>query len=218
MIESSIQEHRWQKGLDYTKKFIEREGHVHLRDRYEEDGFKLANWISCQRRNYKSGILPEERRRSLEALDAWVWNPRQAPWQNGLRYVKRFVAREGHARVPVKHVENGFELGSWVTRQRKCHKRDTLSAERREALEALEGWTWDAHDAAWQKGLRYAKRFVEREGHARVPLRNVVDEFKLGQWVKVQRADYKRDELSADRREALEALDGWVSNRRRPAP
>ncbi len=218
MIENSIREQRWQKGLNYARQFIAREGHLRLPDGHEEDGFKLANWISWQRRNYMSGILSEERRRALEALDGWVWAPKDAAWQERLRYAKRFFAREGHARVPAEHVEDGFELGSWVTWQRKFRKRDTLPADRREALEALEGWVWDAHEAAWQKGLDHAKRFVEREGQARVPVRHVEDGFRLGQWVNSRRADYKRDELSPERREALDALDGWVWTRRAPAP
>ncbi len=139
-------------------------------------------------------------------------------WQMGLYYARQFIEREGHARVPAEHIEGGFKLGSWVGWQRRFRKRDNLSGERREALEALEGWTWDAHDTAWQEGLECAKRFVEREGHARVPQRHVEDGFMLGQWVNVQRADYKRGELSAERGEALEALDDWVWARRGPAP
>ncbi len=218
MIETSIREQRWQMGLYYARQFIARKGHLRLPDGHEEDGFKLANWITWQRQNYKSGTLSEARRQALEALDGWVWAPMEAAWQKGFRYAKRFVAREGHARVPAEHIEGGFKLGSWVGWQRRFRKRDNLSGERREALEALEGWTWDAHEAAWQKRLEHAKRFVEREGHARVPDRHVEDGFRLGRWVRVQRADYKRDELSPERREALEALDGWVWTLRGPAP
>ena len=210
MIKTSFQERRWQKGLAHTKKFIEREGHVRLQDSYEEDGFKLVYWISRQRRDYKSGILAEERRRALEALDGWVWDPMEAAWQRGLAHARQFVEREGHARVPLWHIEVGVKLGTWVSRQRQAYKRGELPRHRREALEALEGWTWNTLDEAWREGLDHVKRFAEREGHARVPVKHVEDGFRLGQWVNSQRADYKRDELSLERQEALEALDGWV--------
>ena len=210
MIEDNIQEQRWQKGLYYARQFIEREGHLRLPDGHEEDGYKLASWISYQRQAYKSGILAEERRQALEALDGWVWAPKEAAWPKGLCYAQRFVEREGHARVPTEHIEGGFKLGSWVEWQRRYRKRDNLSAERREAVEALEGWTWDAHDTAWQEGLDYSKRFVEREAHAHVPLRHVEDGFELGQWVTRQRKSRKKENLSAERREALEALEGWT--------
>ena len=84
MIEDNIQEQRWQKGLYYARQFIEREGHLRLPDGHEEDGYKLASWISYQRQAYKSGILAEERRQALEALDDWVWDPLEAAWRQGL--------------------------------------------------------------------------------------------------------------------------------------
>ncbi len=210
MIENSIQEQRWQKGVYYTKKFIAREGHARVLRRHVEDGFKLGEWVGTQRTTYKRGKLPGGRRQALEALEGWTWDPHDGAWREGLDHVKRFVEREGHARVPNKHVEDGFRLGVWVNSRRTDYKRDELSPERREALEAFDGWTWDTHDAAWRKGLDYVKRFVEREGHARVPVKHVEDGFRLGQWVNSQRADYERDELSPERREVLEALDGWV--------
>ena len=218
MIEISIQEQRWQKGLYYAKKFIKREVHVRVPLRHVEDGFKLGRWVGAQRGTYKRGKLPGGRRQALEALDGWTWDPQDAAWREGLDYARRFVVREGHARVPLRHVENGFRLGQWINSQRADYKRDELSAERREALEALDGWVWGQQDAAWQKGLRYGKRFVAREGHARVPAEHVEDGFELGSWVGWQRRFHKRDTLSPERREALEALDGWVWSHRGPTP
>ena len=191
MIENSIQKQRWQKGVYYTKKFIEREGHARVPLRHVEDGFTLGEWVSAQRKTYKSGKLPGGRREALEALEGWTWDPHDAAWRKGLDHVKRFVEREGHARVPIKHVEDGFRLGQWVNNQRADYNRDELSPERREALKALDGWYSGARDAAWRKGLDHVRRFVEREGHARVQRRHVEDGFKLGEWVGTQRGTYK---------------------------
>ena len=213
MIENSRRQQRWQKGVHYTKKFIAREGHACVPRRHVEDGFKLGDWVGTQRGTYKSGILAEERRRALEALDGWVWNSPGAAWHKGLDYAERFVEREGHARVPLRHVEDEFGLGAWVGKQRRTYKRGKLPGDRRQALEALAGWTWDPHDASWREGLDYVRKFVEREGQARVPNKHVEDGFRLGAWVNSQRTDYKRDELPAKRREALEALDGWTWDR-----
>jgi len=218
MIENSIQEQRWQKGVYYTTKFIEREGHAHVPLRHVEDGFTLGEWVGAQRKTYKSGKLPGGRWKALEALEGWTWDPHDAAWRAGLDHVKTFVEREGHARVPNKHVEEGFRLGHWVNNQRAHYKRDELSPDRREALEALDGWYSGAHDAAWRKGLDHVKRFVKREGHARVQRHHVEAGFKLGEWVGAQRKTYKRGVLVEERRQALEALDGWVWVRREPAP
>ena len=57
--------------------------------------------------------MSEARRRRLEALPGWVWN-KFAQFQEGLRFLRAFSEREGHARVPALHVEEGFHLGRWV--------------------------------------------------------------------------------------------------------
>ena len=38
---------------------------------------------------------------------------------------EEFVAREGHARVPQGHREDGYRLGQWVTKQRQAHRDGT---------------------------------------------------------------------------------------------
>ena len=52
------------------------------------------------------------------------------------------------------------------------------------------------------------QRFVEREGHARVP--HGLREDGLGRWVSHQRALARRGELSAERTSLLESVRGWT--------
>ena len=62
--------------------------------------------------------------------------------------------------------------------------RSNLDPERQRAAGGLPGWTWDANEAAWEEGFAHLQRFVEREGHARVPPRyREEDGFRLGEWV-----------------------------------
>ena len=77
---------------------------------------------------------------SEEELPGWTWTVSEDVWDERYGLVKRFAAREGHSRVPQKHVEDGIALGKWVSVQRA--KRDALPPERRAKLEALPGWTW----------------------------------------------------------------------------
>ena len=86
-----------------------------------------------------------------------------------------------------------------------------MSADRIQRLEVFDGWVWDARAATWEDGFAQLTAYVQAEGDARVPRSYwTADGYRLGQWVTVQRT--KKDTMSADRRERLEALDGWVWN------
>ena len=79
----------------------------------------------------------------METIEGLVWDPVEVDFLHGLGQLKKFVEREGHARVPSKHKdEDNFALGGWVSNKRKNYKNNRLSAERIEKLEAIEGWVW----------------------------------------------------------------------------
>ena len=89
-----------------------------------------------------------------------------------------------------------------------------MSADRRERLEALNGWVWDETVAAWEEGFSHLTAYVQAEGHARVPWSyRTAEGYQLGSWVLKQRG--KKDSLSADRWQRLDEVDGWVWNARR---
>jgi hypothetical protein len=104
-----------------------------------------------------------------------------------------------------------FKLGSWAsTRRRDRHKNNPyLSVERIAELDAL-GFDWDPYETSFQEGLKALRQHIEREGHARVPKRHkeALDDrpFNLGQWVGHRRRDRNKDDLSAERIAALNAL------------
>ena len=80
----------------------------------------------------------------LEALPGWVWDLREAAWEDGFSRLLQYVEREGHARVPTFHKEKGFSLGGWVRNVRSNFAAGRLSPEQRKRLEALPGWVWRA--------------------------------------------------------------------------
>lgn len=131
------------------------------------------------------------------------------PWSSGIAALRAYVEREGHDRVAVDVVENGFRVGGWVVQRRAEHGRGRLSQTRAAELEALPGWTWDPILDDWHAAIAKLRAFAAREGHARVPARSVEAGTPLGAWVSHQRARWRRGRLSADQIAEFEAVPGW---------
>ena len=64
--------------------------------------------------------------------------------ERALAALKTFVDRNGHARVPVAHIESGHYLGSWLNNQRTAMRLGTISREKVAEL--------DARDRSWRRG------------------------------------------------------------------
>jgi hypothetical protein len=207
-----VKEVAWEEGFAHLVRFVEREGHGRVPQATRDEGYSLGRWVAKQRRAYRNGTLDPERRARLEALSGWTWEAREASWEEGFAHLERFVEREGHARVPRGHREDRYPLDHWVTNQHRPYRKGTLDPERRARLEALPGWTWDAREADWEAGFARLQRFVEREGHARVPRGHRENGHKLDLWVLVQRQAYRKGGLDPERRARLEAVPGWTWN------
>ena len=59
-----------------------------------------------------------------------------------LEALDRYVDREGTARVPTEHLEDGVRLGPWVSSVRQRHHKGTLDVDLVAALEQRPGWVW----------------------------------------------------------------------------
>lgn len=110
-------------------------------------------------------------------------------WENGYLAAERFFRREGHLLVPQDHVEAGYPLGKWISKQRSRYAEGVLPASRVRRLEKL-GMVWNTVRAAWEEGFRHAEQFFKREGHLLVPFTHVEGGYQLGHWIRRQRADY----------------------------
>ena len=178
--------------------FYEREGHCLFRSGHKEDDFKLAIWVSRQRSS-KDSLSPDR----IERLDAlgFVWDPITEQWEEGFSKLLKFHKREGHCLVTAVHKEDGYNLGSWVSNQRR--RKDSLSPYQIERLDAL-GFVWDPFTEQWEEGFSKLLKFHKREGHCLVRQRHKEDDFRLGSWVLNQRT--AKDSMSAERKQRLDDL------------
>jgi len=203
----------WESMFGCLVAYVAREGHASPPATHEQDGFTLGWWVRTQRSFCKRGRLNTDRVSRLERLPGWTWDVSDAQWEEAFQVLERFVAREGHAGVPVDHKEDGFALGSWVNNRRSDQRQEKLGVDHVSVLEALPGWTWNPNDAKWEEAFQVLERFVAREGSAKeVPGTHREDGRALGAWVNAQRSSWKRDKLRADRVSRLEAVPGWTWN------
>ena len=84
---------------------------------------KFAKWVRTQRAFATRGILSTVRKQRLDAI-GFEWDPREAVWEEGFRYLTIYREREGHCRVPLEHMEMAF-LGQWVILNQR-HNTDTF--------------------------------------------------------------------------------------------
>ncbi len=214
-----VREALWEEGFAKLESFVEREGQARVPRKYRDaGGYRLGDWVITQRHVFQQGTLEPERCARLDAVPGWTWDTREAAWEVGYADLVAFLEREGHTRIPRKYQDaDGYRLGSWVNNLRALYQEGTLEPERRAQLEAVPGWTWAPHHDAWEKGFDKLESFVEREGHARVPAQWREGDFRLGQWVTVQRSGFHRGTLERERRARLEAVPGWTWEAREAA-
>ncbi len=208
--EWNTKEGAWDRYLRHLQEFRKRKGHARVPKDYKTaDGLALGAWVGQQRQIRKTkGTLSGDREQRLEAVDGWEWDTKEDRWETNYRHLQNYRAQKGHACPGRDEVFDGVKIGSWAQGQR--NRKDSLSPERIQRLDAIDGWTWNTKESAWDEGLRYLQDFHKREGHALVRAKyKTADGYPLGQWINIQRTRYGQGKLSPDRIELLEAVDGW---------
>jgi hypothetical protein len=192
---------KWKNMFALLLRFKDREGHCNVAQIHHEDGECLGTWLMSQRVLWRDGTLPETRRRRLEEAGV-VWNAQSNRWDEMYSLLFQYKARESHCRVPVKHKEEGKNLGSWLATQRKSYRANTLSSYRQALLEQL-GVTWNFQTEQWNEMFKLLLRFKKREGHSQVPIDHKENDKNLGHWVAKQMQLHRSKTLDEIRRQQL---------------
>ena len=158
-----------------------------------EDG-PLATWCYTQRERRKNGRLSKERIRALDKI-SFIWNQNlQGEWMKNYEELKSFVRK--YRRFP-KSTEGN--LGGWCHTQRKMRKQGKLPNDRRLLLDKI-GFVWSA-EQVWQGNFEQLCLFHNLQG--RWP---GCREGALGRWCTIQRRDYRKGNMSDERKAQLERI------------
>ncbi|MDC0175566.1 Helicase associated domain protein [Planctomycetaceae bacterium] len=208
------QEAQWEQMFDLLVAYKEEHGDCHVRETYEVEGTKLGLWVLNQRSALKSRTrkITPQRIEKLTAL-GFAWHHDEVQWNEMFERLVVFKENNGHCNVPRTYLVDGYNLGAWVNTQKAFYKTrpKKLSDDRIKRLEAL-GVVWDRRVAKWEAHFELLVVFKENNGHCNVPQTYVVDGYKLGTWVNVQRTCYKKQRnknISPERIKRLEEI-GFV--------
>ena len=106
-----------------------------------ESGTSLYNWLSMQRSEYRKGLLSEKHREKLESIGL-ILNPKEDSFEKGLQHLKKYVDKNGDAKVSIKYSCNdGYNLGKWVSHKRSDYRKGKLSQAHIDKLNDL-GFIW----------------------------------------------------------------------------
>lgn len=102
----------WEFGYEHAKSFYNSYGHLNVKSPYcSEDGFRLGEWLRCQRRALKKGNMREDRKEKLDniGMDWKQSHKNSAPTKvhtskkgenDGLRITTNFKANQSRTYLP----------------------------------------------------------------------------------------------------------------------
>ncbi|WP_457757591.1 Helicase associated domain protein [Streptomyces rochei] len=145
-----------------------------------------------------------------------VLNPEHAHWRRGIEAAALYARIHGDLKVPftyrVPAADDqeaqaqgwpaslaGFPLGQWIADARRFCARGDLDEDRVAQLEKL-GMVWSHFDVAWEEGLSAARGWAAEHGHLLAPLDATYQGYRVGIWLKNQRAAARKAQVVEQRR------------------
>ncbi len=208
----------WGFWFGLLENYVEREGHAQVPSDHIEADRNLGVWVSNQRGMFASGRLAQSRAAQLDGLPGWVWDVKEASWEEMFISLQEYVSAHGTSKVPVTFRVGDRSLGSWVARQRVDYSRHLLAPERSARLESLSGWTWNPSRSKWWDGFERVKRLSEEVGLPNIT-QNYRDQsgFAPFFWIREAVKAKRQGKLSKDLIAALESLGQWDWGIARPS-
>jgi hypothetical protein len=213
ILENSTDSWDWWYGV--LLKYVGQYGSSRVKSEETFEGHRIGAWVAAQRSNnnrgtISRGLLSPERRKLLDDLPQWTWDPIEDFWDEMYEAVNAHIFLNDDNRITHATIDReGRKIGQWVVGLRSRYKKGQLSESQTQQLEQIPGWSWQPIDDKWE--LMYLK--VKNMSPDMIKNSTVdSDGAKVGSWVSSQRSKKKRGLLSADQIKKLEALPNWSWN------
>ncbi|MFJ9683984.1 Helicase associated domain protein [Streptomyces sp. NPDC101194] len=190
--------------------------------------------LSAPARQLLKFSTPRDPAQLAAFINLRVLNPEHEHWRRGVEAAVLYARQVGDLKVPftyrVPAVDDheaesegwpaslaNFPLGQWIADARRSYARGDMDEGRIAQLEKL-GMVWSHFDVAWEEGLAAARGWAAEAGHLLAPLDATHQGYRVGIWLKNQRAAARKAaEIKRRRAEDLpaESPAGALSDERR---
>ena len=181
----------WENGLKHFDKYVrEHNGDVIVpRDYMDEDGFRIGNWVSNKRQEYKNNILLPKRVEELNK-PSFIWDVKKYDFTLKLEAIKRFISENG--RLPKSMSKDCYEkkLGGFLVKERIYHKQDKAQYPkwRKDAMEGIEGFSWNPKEEYFLLGCKHYEDYLSKTSNFSIPKGyRTSDGFNLDSWASSQK-------------------------------
>jgi len=153
----NISEDSWNKYYELAEAYYKHKGKLKMPNNfktlngyeYAKNGLNLDYWMRHQRELYKKGKLLKVQIDKLEII-GMIWDPLEDSWNECYELAKTYYKHKGNLKIPFvfktlngyEYAENGINLGTWISGQRKAYSKNILLKERKDKLEKI-GMIWD---------------------------------------------------------------------------
>lgn len=169
-------------------------------------GFPLKAWLSNRKRDVKHGRENKRVIRSILKMGIPLLDPPKSAFDQGREPLKSFVAREGHANIPISHIDNsGFKLGQWIRSMRAKWKNKELTRAQISFLSRY-GVHKSQYENQFETFVSLLRKIVEETGSPNVPDSFEYEGKKIGGWLRDNRKKWRDNKLSPQRVKILEDL------------
>ena len=202
----NLRETVWNDSYENLKDYLrENNGNMPTTNNVKHKDLNIGNWVATQRDKYSKNLLSKERIKKLEDL-SFVWIKFEDNWNKGLENLKEYLNEFGNTLVPYNYItKDGFNLGQWVRNNRGSRKLE-LNKQRIQKLEDL-GFVWNTLEFQWNNGFEHLKEYMKTKDIIDIQKVDITDDgFPIGEWIANQRANYRNDKISLERKQRLDEL------------
>lgn len=126
-----------------------------------ENYFDLSKWAKQQRRNFKMGLLDNDKISKLELIE-FIWDYKEYDWmkmyKNLIEYNKTYNS------FIIKKYKVFEKLSDWASHQRMYCARGVLPQHRIDYLNKID-FVWNPNEQTWQNKIAILQEFFDKFGY-----------------------------------------------------